>query len=355
MSRTLDNDIKEQAYDLNPQGQFIWLLTFNPNGAQTVRMTNADEDITFDSIDYESFPFTFEAGEESEDGEITAAFVAVSNIGGAVAALMDKNEGLVDIVVNLKLIAYRGGSTSTTAFLDMNFVTKQATWRGTTATFELGFEDFFRRKIPRNNYSRRFCRWVYKGPQCGYGEQVATVTDATNTAPITIRTLRQHGFENGESVVVAGVAGNTAANGTHTLTYVDEYHFTLNSTTGSGTYTSGGTATVDRSETRAVSAATNASPIVVTVTSPHYLQTGDSVIISGVSGNTAANGSWVITRTGDNTFSLDGSTGSGAYTTGGTVYIDRPTCDKTLSGSRGCRAHSNESRYGGYPAIARPR
>ena len=34
-------------------------------------------------------------------------------------------------------------------------------------------------------------------------------------------------------------------------------------------------------------------------------------------GNTAANGQWVITVTGTNTFTLNGSTGNGAYTSGG--------------------------------------
>ena len=70
-----------------------------------------------------------------------------------------------------------------------------------------------------------------------------------------------------------------------------------------------------------VSTATNASPIVVTTTSANTLQTGDTVYISGVSGNTAANGSFVITVSDTTHFSLNGSTGSGAYAGGGTVGI----------------------------------
>lgn len=66
----------------------------------------------------------------------------------------------------------------------------------------------------------------------------------------------------------------------------------------------------------AITDATNASPIVVTATS-HGLTTGDLVTISGVVGNTAANSLFRVTVTDANTFSLDGSTGSGAYTSGG--------------------------------------
>ena len=67
----------------------------------------------------------------------------------------------------------------------------------------------------------------------------------------------------------------------------------------------------------AVTGATNASPIVVTSTG-HALDTGDAISISGVAGNTAANGTFTVTKVDANTFSLNGSTGNAAYTSGGT-------------------------------------
>lgn len=69
-----------------------------------------------------------------------------------------------------------------------------------------------------------------------------------------------------------------------------------------------------------VTGATNASPIVVT-SSSHGLTTGQVVTIAGVLGNTAANGTFVVTKVSADTFSLDGSTGNGAYTSGGTWNV----------------------------------
>lgn len=71
----------------------------------------------------------------------------------------------------------------------------------------------------------------------------------------------------------------------------------------------------------AITAATNASPIVLTVPG-HLRLTGDSVLVRGVSGNTAANGRFVATVIDANTLSLDGSTGSGAYTGGGAIVAN---------------------------------
>lgn len=78
--------------------------------------------------------------------------------------------------------------------------------------------------------------------------------------------------------------------------------------------------------TRTVSAATNATPIVVTTTAAHGMIPGNRVEISGVGGNTAANGTFVVIAVGTTTtFSLGNTTdgtavaGNGAYTSGGTV------------------------------------
>lgn len=81
-----------------------------------------------------------------------------------------------------------------------------------------------------------------------------------------------------------------------------------------------GTGTTSFRNTGSVTGATNASPIEITSAS-HGLTTGTRVTITGVLGNTAANGSFIITSTGTNTFTLDGSTGNGAYTSGGTWNV----------------------------------
>ena len=63
---------------------------------------------------------------------------------------------------------------------------------------------------------------------------------ASYSAPISIGTAKAHGLSTGASVVITGVKGNTAANGTWTITVTDATHFTLDGSSGSGDYTSGG-------------------------------------------------------------------------------------------------------------------
>lgn len=67
-----------------------------------------------------------------------------------------------------------------------------------------------------------------------------------------------------------------------------------------------------------ITGATNADPCVITSTSSHGRSTGDFLHISGVLGNRTANGTFRITKVDANSFSLDNTSGSGSYTSGGT-------------------------------------
>ena len=68
---------------------------------------------------------------------------------------------------------------------------------------------------------------------------------------------------------------------------------------------------------QSVTGASNASPIVIT-SAAHGLSTGDTVTLVSVGTNTAANARYKVTVVSSSTFSLDGSTGNGTYSTGGT-------------------------------------
>jgi len=69
---------------------------------------------------------------------------------------------------------------------------------------------------------------------------------------------------------------------------------------------------------KAVTGATNASPIVVTAIG-HGFSDGDLVTVDGVLGNTAANGPWQVVNPAADTLALFGSTGNTAYTSGGFI------------------------------------
>ncbi len=205
----------------------------------------------------------------------------------------------------------------------------------------------------------------------GFGtEGEGAVLDATNATPIEIR-VDGHGFGTGDEVLIADVLGNTAANGTFTITVVDADRFTLDGSVGSAGYTSGGEVrrtlrtthlapntpvtdflkavyleTADLAQASTVDltlqlgealwwffsdsaldivSATATTPIRVTIPN-HGFTTGDEVIVAGLAGLDAGNGTWTITVINTNELDLDGSDGStGANVSG----VGRAVCGST--------------------------
>jgi hypothetical protein len=80
-----------------------------------------------------------------------------------------------------------------------------------------------------------------------------------------------------------------------------------------------------------ITGASAGSPIVITTASPHNLQTGVQVTISGVLGNTAANGTFTITVTGASSFFLNGSAGTVA--SAGSGVVSQPALAFALNAS----------------------
>lgn len=87
----------------------------------------------------------------------------------------------------------------------------------------------------------------------------------------------------------------------------------------------GGTMPSRASSVKQVSNTTNDTPITVVILSHGFLE-GDQVTISGVVGNSAANGTWLIENVTQDTFELVGSSGNLPYISGG-------SCSR-VSGSR---------------------
>lgn len=93
----------------------------------------------------------------------------------------------------------------------------------------------------------------------------------------------------------------------------------------------------------AITAATNASPIVVT-SAGHGLSNNDIVGIANVGGNTAANTyAWMVANVTTDTFELRSSTGNGAYTSGGTWTKLSGLTAPTLGSQNGIKTKNGDA------------
>jgi hypothetical protein len=173
-----------------------------------------------------------------------------------------------------------------------------------------------------------------------------TVTGVTNATPAVVTTSAVHGFVRGDAFTGAGVGGATGVNisgyaNPLTSTTFEVYTTAWAAVAAGGAYTSGGTITptsdyagvwatpsaatsVGRKSASAqgtfatvgiaprIVNATNATPIVYTTYTKHGMGTGNTITVTGITGNTNANVTNVaITRVNDYQFSC--AVGNGAF------------------------------------------
>jgi hypothetical protein len=93
-----------------------------------------------------------------------------------------------------------------------------------------------------------FGQWLLPGQlpadaATAIGGPTIAVTNASNSTPIVITTAAPHGMNTGTQVAISLVVGNTAANGTYTITYAGPTSFALDGSVGNGAWVSGGVVT----------------------------------------------------------------------------------------------------------------
>ncbi|MEJ7591832.1 MAG: hypothetical protein WKF77_09800 [Planctomycetaceae bacterium] len=180
--------------------------------------------------------------------------------------------------------------------------------------------------------------------------KVENATSGTSLSPIVI-TSTNHNLQTGDKIMLQGIPNskpsgsqnpiNFPGNGQFTVTRISNGTFSLQGTNSlvagalalkAGAwyvpdFRNGGT-TADSARgfvqidlkagatPKAITAASNTADIAIT-SANHGLKTGDRIRITGVQGNTAANGTFTVTVTSANVFRLKGITGNGAYTVAG--------------------------------------
>lgn len=132
----------------------------------------------------------------------------------------------------------------------------------------------------------------------------SSIQAITNANPAVV-TASGHGYQDGDEVTFLSIGGMTTLNGNKYL--IDNVSYTTASA-------------------KNIVGATSTDPIVITSTA-HGYSTGYRVLIEAVGGMTAINDQiYTITVIGADTFSLNGTSGGAAYTSGGTAK--RVTADK---------------------------
>lgn len=134
----------------------------------------------------------------------------------------------VQLIHPMKTLEYDSGHTYTTSIYSKGL----RRWELFYVFLNSSEKNLFIRFLADIRLSAEVISWTHPHAQ--------TITNATNASPIVITTAFVNNFYDEDMVVVSGVTGNTAANGTHDIDSLSSTTFSLLGTTGNGAYTGGG-------------------------------------------------------------------------------------------------------------------
>lgn len=158
----------------------------------------------------------------------------------------------------------------------------------------------------------------------GNWQIVTPITGAAGTASSAIQiSTNTPSLYNGTAVQIGGVGGVTEANGLFITSNVSGTGFTLGSPITSTAFS--GTANWNSGASSGIVYETTVGgEVMLNLPSAPSVANGDWVTVSGVAGNTAANGTYKVRNLSGTTFLLEGTQGNGSYTFGG-IYYEVPS------------------------------
>ena len=136
------------------------------------------------------------------------------------------------------------------------------------------------------------------------------ISSITNANPSVYTLSSTLGVFVGQSIIISGATGNPAVNGTYLVGSLSGTAPTATLTTLSGTFISGITgytansAAINVTVPITITSISNANPSVYTVSSTSALHAGQTIVITGATGNTAVNGTYLVSTVSGTTVNL---------------------------------------------------
>ncbi len=187
--------VKVEKNKLTTNSVFLSLLEITiPSIAETIRIVNNNEDISWRGYTWLKFPFEIEEISESAKAETSQFQIKVSNVNNVIGDYIRqydvyvKENGYEPITVVLYVVNSKDLANDTPVF-SHNLVLSSPEITHFEATFTLTAKNLFRVKIPTYRMLPNSCRFKFKDALCQYA-------GAETTCDKTLKRCRELGNAN---------------------------------------------------------------------------------------------------------------------------------------------------------------
>jgi lambda family phage minor tail protein L len=147
---------------------FLYSLLLDPTGNVWKRWTSWSDEIIFDGVTYLPFAITHSSISEDNSGKIQSVKITIANANREMQAILDEYDGLRERPITITQV-WEQTILDPTAFIADTLAVKEVSVTEKSVSLTLSSElDVLNIKIPRKVMTRTFCRFTYKGVECGY-------------------------------------------------------------------------------------------------------------------------------------------------------------------------------------------
>jgi len=174
-------------------GAWLILLEIQVPGLETLYVVRNTENITWNGITWQAFPF--ELGEYTEDagGEVPQLSLKVSNINRMIQGYLEQADGGVDSEAILRVV-HSDHLDLTTPEIEETFKVNSTTCDAKWVEFILQGDLLLNKRVPDRKYLKDWCPYQFKGIECGY-KGSATKCDHTLKSCKALRNTLRFGGE----------------------------------------------------------------------------------------------------------------------------------------------------------------
>lgn len=169
----LSNIAKAEKNKLNSDSVFLIALDIDiPDVSETIRLVNNNEDVVWNGVTYQAFPFQLDEMSEATNGEVSEFTLNVSNVNNIIGTYVRqydayvKNNGFEPIDVTLSVIN-TNNLASSDAEIQHKATLISPTINSQQVSFTLGGVNAYN-KVVHKRMLRNGCRFRFKSVQCGY-------------------------------------------------------------------------------------------------------------------------------------------------------------------------------------------
>ena len=146
-------------------GAYLILLDINISNTDIVlHLVRNTEDITYNNILYQAFPFTLSDVKQTSDGEIPEITLQVSNVNRIVQSYVEQANGGNNSSVIISVIC--SNNLEDKPLLEERFTCIKTSCNEEYVSFTLGM-GYKKTRRPLNRYMKNFCHFKYGGYECG--------------------------------------------------------------------------------------------------------------------------------------------------------------------------------------------